>query len=160
MARRLTTEDHLAILRQLKGQERTAGGVESLGGLLAQTRMHGIVLKGAAEIAARWNAKELALGLKAAAEGMAPDHADAIKRDPGCEGKEAVLRALVEWDIDVPEFFAAAAKWVQNEPVWAAPPSMKHSKDTAAECRGLAAIGIAQTRAKSRRRRRRLGHFD
>ena len=149
MAKRLTTEDHLALLRLLRQQERTDIGVEQLRILLTQAKVHGLAVKGAAEIAEKWNARELAPALQSAARDMAPERPDAIKRDPGCEGKEAVLRALVEWDADVADFFIAAAAWVQREPVWAAAPSMKNHKDTAAECRGLAAIGIAQTRAQT-----------
>jgi len=147
MSKRLTTEDHLALLRQLKHQDRTDARVEQLRVMLTQVKVHGLAVKGAAEIAEKWNARELAPALQTAAQEMAPDRSDAIKRDPGCEGKEAVLRVLVEWEMDVPELFVAAARWVQPEPVWAPSPGMKNSKDTAAECRGLSAIGIAQTHA-------------
>lgn len=149
MARRMTTEDHLALLRQLKIQAPSPAGIDQLRSIFHSKNVHGIAIKSATEIASRWNAKDLLPALQAAAESLSPAHADAPKRDPGCEGKEAVLRVLVEWDADIPDFFIAAAQWTQHESTWAPSPEMKHSKDTAAECRGLAAIGLAQTRART-----------
>ena len=48
---------------------------------------------------------------------------------------------MVSWEADLPALYVQAAAWVQHAPV------MNGSVDVAAECRGLAAIGIAQTRA-------------
>ena len=143
MAKRSGTEDQLATLRRLRLGEGTPGAIAELGELLKHSKLHGLVLKGAAELADKWEARSLAEVLCAAAEAASPDVAggEANKRDPGCEGKEAVLRAVVGWDAELPAFYVKAAKWVQHAPV------MKGSVDVAAETRGLAAIGIAQTRA-------------
>jgi hypothetical protein len=142
MAKRLTTEDHLAVLRQLRAGEPTPAALAALEQLLRTPRVHGIVIKGAAELAYKWEARVLVPALAAAAEGLAPDaRADEVqKRDPGAEAKEAILRALVDWEADVPDLYWKAARWEQFAPI------MNGSRDVAAECRGLAALGIAQTR--------------
>jgi len=141
MAKRATTEDHLALLRDVRQREATQESLATLRALVSAPKIHGLVLKGAAELAQKWDAKSLADILRDAAEALAPP--EGIKRDPGCEGKAAVLRTLIEWDADFPQFFLIAARWVQMEP------GQKKSIDTAGECRGLAAIGIASTRPES-----------
>ena len=65
---------------------------------------------------------------------------DPIKRDPQCRAKRAIVRALIELDRWEDDVFAAALTCVQREPVWGG------SADTAAELRGLAALGYAQLR--------------
>jgi hypothetical protein len=142
MAKRLTTEDHLAALRQLRAGEPTPSTLAALEQLLRTPRVHGIVIKGAAELAYQWEARALIPALAAAAETLAPDvlGEDAPKRDPGAEAKEAILRALVDWEADLPDLYLKAARWEQFAPI------MHGRKDVAAECRGLAALGIAQTR--------------
>jgi hypothetical protein len=63
---------------------------------------------------------------------------DGIKRDPGCRGKVAIARALLElgqWEDDV---FARGVSLVQREPAFGGP------VDTAAELRGV--CGIAHAR--------------
>jgi hypothetical protein len=62
----------------------------------------------------------------------------AIQRDPGCRGKIAIARALLElgrWEEGV---FAAGARLVQAEPAWGG------TSDTAAELRGVCGIAFAQ----------------
>ena len=142
MARRMTTEDQLAGLRRLRTGESSAQALAELEQLLRTPRAHGLVIKGAAELAHKWEARALIPALVAAAEALAPDAlgTEAPKRDPGCEGKEAILRALVDWEAEVPDLYWKAAKWQQRAPM------MNGSKDVAAECRGLAALGLAQTR--------------
>ncbi len=142
MAKRLTTEEQLARLRELRAapeEGRTVGAIE---GLLGNGRVHGIVVKGAAELARAWEARGIAGRLCEVARGLAGGvvGSHGAKRDPGCEGKLAVMQALVEWGAEVPEFYVEAAKWVQWEETWG------KSVDKAAECRGNAAIGIARTR--------------
>lgn len=143
MAKRLTTDDQLALLRTLRALDSSAAHLDQLGVLLRTSRLHGLALKGAADLAEKWDARSLLEALAAAAESLAPNvlGADANKRDPGAEGKQAALRVLVAWEADLPALYVQAAAWVQHAPV------MNGSVDVAAECRGLAAIGIAQTMA-------------
>jgi hypothetical protein len=142
MAKRLTTEDQLACLRRLRQEEPSPANLAELERLLREPRAHGMAIRGAAELAERWAARSLASALGAAAQHLSPEAlgGDAQKRDPGCEGKEAALRALITWEADFPDLFLAASAWKQHAPI------MNGSKDVAAECRGLAALGIAQTR--------------
>jgi hypothetical protein len=61
-----------------------------------------------------------------------------IQRDPGCRGKIAIARALLElgrWEEDV---FAAGARYIQAEPAWGG------TNDTAAELRGVCGLAFAQ----------------
>jgi hypothetical protein len=142
MAKRLSTEDYLAALRRLRAGDASPQGLAELEQLLRTPRAHGIVIKGAAELAHRWDARVLIPALAAAAAVLAPEvlGRDAAKRDPGCEAKEAILRTLIDWEADLPELYQQAAAWHQYTPI------MNGQKDVAAECRGLAALGIAQTR--------------
>jgi hypothetical protein len=126
------------LLRPLRNGEKSDAAIAELQRLLESPRLHGMVLKMTAELAEKWDAHSLAPALVIAAESLAPAP-EIHKRDPGCEGKQAVLHALATWEADVPAFYHAAARWIQREPV------QRGTIDTAAECRGLAAIGIAQT---------------
>ena len=137
MAKRMTTEDHLALLRQLRSADGSAADVAALQQMLTAPRVHGIVVKAVAELAEKWSAKTLLSDLAATALDLAA--ADAQKRDPGCEGKEAILRTLIGWEADVPDLYIQAAQWQQRAPV------LGGSVDVAGECRGLAAVGIAIT---------------
>src|SRR5262245_28482936 len=101
MAKRLTTEDHLALLRKLRTAEGTPTDIAALEQMLKSSKLHGIVVKGAADLAEKWSAKSLTPLLATVAENLAG--LDGQKNDPGCEGKEAVLRALVGWEADVPD---------------------------------------------------------
>ncbi|HVT80035.1 MAG TPA: HEAT repeat domain-containing protein, partial [Phycisphaerae bacterium] len=142
MAKRMTTDDQLATLRRLRAGESSPAAIAELGTLLHTPKLHGLTLKGAADLAEKWDARPLAAALAQAAESLAPGMVeDPNKRDPGAEGKQAALRALVAWEAELPDLFLKAAAWKQHAPV------MNGSVDVAAECRGLAAIGIAQTRA-------------
>jgi HEAT repeat protein len=137
MAKRLTTEDHLATLRQLRTASSTPGAIAQLESLLRSPNLHGTVARGAAALAAQWDAKSLALLLADVALSLAPP--DKSKRDPGAEGKQEILRTLIAWEADLPDLYRQAARWIQKTPVFGG------FVDNAAECRGLAAIGIART---------------
>jgi hypothetical protein len=63
---------------------------------------------------------------------------DAAKQDPGCVAKLAIARALVELDDPAAEVYFAGARHVQLEAGWG------ESIDTAAELRGLCAIGLVR----------------
>jgi len=60
----------------------------------------------------------------------------AAKRDPNCLAKKAIVRALYELDCDDVDFFLAAIRYRQMEPVWGG------SVDTAADLRSSAAMGL------------------
>ncbi len=142
MAKRSPLEDQLSLLRQLRHSQPAPPALADLERLLRTPKTHGLAIKTAAELAHQWEARTLTGALVEAAEALSPDAlgTEAPKRDPGCEGKEALLRALVDWEADVPELYWKASQWVQHAPI------MHGTKDVAAECRGLAALGLAQTR--------------
>ncbi len=57
--------------------------------------------------------------------------------DKGCVAKLAIVRALTKLDHDDAELYLAGMKHIQREPVWGG------SEDTAAELRGICALGLA-----------------
>lgn len=59
-----------------------------------------------------------------------------IKRDPNCLAKKAIVRALHELDCDNADFYLAAIRYRQMEPVWGG------SVDTATDVRTSAAMGL------------------
>lgn len=63
---------------------------------------------------------------------------DAVKRDPQCKGKVAVVRALRRADHYVEEVFLTGVRLVQHEPVWGG------RVDTAAELRGICAMVLME----------------
>lgn len=65
---------------------------------------------------------------------------DPVRRDPGCAGKIAVVRALDELGWNDPEVFARAARCVQLEPAWGKP------VDTAGPVRRFGLGGLVRTR--------------
>jgi hypothetical protein len=60
----------------------------------------------------------------------------AVKADPNCIAKRAILHALVALDHDDAALFVAALRYRQPEPVWGG------TRDTAAELRAAAAMGL------------------
>lgn len=58
------------------------------------------------------------------------------KRDPSCIAKKAIVRALCELDCDDADFYLAAIRYRQMEPVWGG------SVDTAIDVRCTAAMGL------------------
>jgi len=59
-----------------------------------------------------------------------------LKKDPGCAGKTAIIRALVRLGHDDAEIYRRGVEYEQPEPIWG------RRKDTAAELRGLCALGL------------------
>ncbi|MCL2641617.1 MAG: HEAT repeat domain-containing protein [Phycisphaerales bacterium] len=135
---RPTTESHLATLRQLRSAPTAPQTIPALIEILRSKNLHGLVIKLAAELADQLTAKELAPQLAETITGLIAETTS--KRDPGCEGKTAALKALINWEINAPDLYLTAAAYHQHEPI------MGGSIDTAAEFRGLAALGIATTR--------------
>jgi len=62
----------------------------------------------------------------------------ASKRDPGCRGKVAIVRSLLELERWEPDVFERGIRYVQNEPAMGGP------VDTAAEVRAVSAMAYAQ----------------
>lgn len=89
-------------------------------------------------------AAEKAVRLQAGS--VTPELVDAFRRllpggpksDPGCTAKLAIVKALVELDDPAAEVYFAGARHTQPEPVWGG------SVDTAAEMRGICAIGLTR----------------
>lgn len=65
---------------------------------------------------------------------------DPVKRDPGCRGKVAVVKALDRTEQRAFEVFERGARYVQNEPVWGG------KVDTAAELRGVCGMALVHAR--------------
>ena len=138
MPPRPSTESHLATLRQLRGAPSAPQTVSALAEVLRAKNLHGLVVKMAAELAEQVAAKEFAPPLVDVITGLLAETSP--KRDPGCEGKTAALKTLVSWEIDVPDLYLTAAVYRQLEP------SFNGSVDSAAEFRGIAALGLAFSR--------------
>jgi hypothetical protein len=99
-----------------------------------KNRSHRVVAK-AAEKAAREMAVGAAAVLVDAFRRLLPGGS---KHDPGCVAKLAIVKALVELDDAAAEVFFAGTRYVQMEASWGPP------VDTAAEMRGICAIGLAR----------------
>src|SRR5262249_48644808 len=112
--------------------------VAALGELLRGRNLHGLVVKMAAELAERVGAKGLAVELGEGVTGLIAE--GAAKRDAGGEGKTGAGRAVGGGEADLAELYVAAARYRQMEPV------MNGAVDTAAEFRGMAALGLAFSR--------------
>src|SRR5260370_1006743 len=95
-----------------------------------------VLVAKAARIAAEWKAVDLI-----------PQLLDAFERflaqpevtDKGCTAKLEIVKALTSMEHASPEVFLKGIRHVQMEPTWGG------SIDTAAELRGVSAIGLAQT---------------
>lgn len=61
---------------------------------------------------------------------------DPIKNDPGCLGKTAIVAALVQLEHKEAEIFREGIAYRQPEPIWGG------EVDTAAELRGICAVGL------------------
>lgn len=133
MGRRDRVSERLAAIAALRADPE-AGVAELRKAVRSKT---GLVIAAAVEIIAEARLEPL---LSELAPAFARLLEDPVKRDPQCRGKIAVVRALVELERWEDEVFAAAIAHVQREPVWGG------SQDTAAELRGLAALGYAQLR--------------
>ena len=59
-----------------------------------------------------------------------------VKRDPNCYAKKAIVRALYDLDCGDVDFYLAAIRYQQMEPVWGGP------VDTATDLRVSAAMGL------------------
>jgi hypothetical protein len=98
-----------------------------------KNRSHRVVAK-AADKAARMTSA-VAPGLVDAFRRLLPGGA---KQDPGCVAKLAIVKALIELEDPAAEVYFAGARLTQLEGSWGEP------IDTAAELRGICAIGLAR----------------
>lgn len=131
MARRGRVEERLAELAALRDDPSAAiGELEK-----ALRSKVGLIVAAAAEIAGEGGLRELAPTLSAAFARMCEDP---VHRDPQCRAKIAVARALIELDEWGEGVFEVGTRLVQREPIWGG------TQDTAAELRGVCAIGYAQ----------------
>lgn len=80
--------------------------------------------------------------LRALPEAFARLLEDPVKRDPGCRGKAAIVRALDRVELREIELFMRGVRHVQHEPVWGG------RVDTAAELRGICGMALAHARAE------------
>ncbi len=146
MAKRPSTDAHLARLRTLRQNPTDPALPQALHEILTTRLTHGIVLKLAATLARDSVQRQLAPDLAAAIPHfLGPD---AVKSDPGCEGKIEAAKTLIEWEADTLHPFIALATYRQLEPRYGGEHEPRH-KDTAAELRGLAAIAIARLRPEN-----------
>lgn len=64
---------------------------------------------------------------------------DAVKRDPNCIAKKAIVRALVALECRDAQFYLEGIRYVQMEPAWGTP------VDTAVDVRGSCAMGLVSS---------------
>jgi hypothetical protein len=121
MAKRLTTDSALALLRQLRAAPTAPETLPALEKLLSAPNIHGLALKSAATLAASLDARSLAPALTAAITSHTGP--DAAKRDPGCEAKIAMVRTLLEWDADLPDLFLTLSRYTQAKAATTPPPT-------------------------------------
>jgi HEAT repeat protein len=127
-------EDQLARLADLRSQPPSPEARVEVAGFL-NARSNLLAAK-AARIAGEWQATELIPELLSAFERflVKPEVAD-----KGCAAKTEIVKALCKLEHSSPSVFLRGMRHVQMEAVWG--PLV----DTAAELRGLSAIGLAQT---------------
>jgi hypothetical protein len=65
---------------------------------------------------------------------------NAEKSDPQCWAKNAIAKALAEFEYQDPEFFLAGMRHIQLEPVWGG------TEDSAGTLRGVCALALVQCR--------------
>jgi HEAT repeat protein len=127
-------EDQIARLAELRGQPPSPETLREVAGFL-NARSNLLAAK-AARIAGEWQATELIPELLSAFDRflVKPE-----TTDKGCGAKTEVIKTLCKLEHSSPSVFLRGMRHVQMEPVWGLP------VDTAAELRGLSAIGLAQT---------------
>jgi ribosomal protein S11 len=133
MSRRDPTETQLDRLAELRASPPPrAELVVELRRLLAARSAH--VVAKAARLAGEQQLAELLPELRSAFDQRM---VDPVKRDPQCAAKSAIVNALLALEEVEPSVFLRGIRHVQREPVWGG------TVDTAAELRGLCALGLA-----------------
>src|SRR4051794_10661581 len=133
MAKGRSVEEVLAELGALRGSAGAGVLAEVLPRYLANKS--NLVVARAAEVAGKGELKALQADLVAAFWRFMEK---AAKTDPGCAAKKAVVEALYEMGLAEREVFLAGIHHVQNEPRWGG------ESDTAAELRGVSAMGLVR----------------
>jgi hypothetical protein len=126
VAKRLTTEDALALLPHLRAIESDADLLRELRPLLRH-RSNFVIAKAAA-LAENRGLAQLAPELT---EAFAYFMSDCVKRDPDCSAKLAIVNALSRIHEPMHGVFLAGVQHIQREPAWGGP------IDTAATLRAL-----------------------
>ena len=127
-------EDQLTRVAELRSQPPSPEARGEVAGFL--NGKSSLLAAKAARIAGEWQAAELIPELLSAFDRflVKPE-----VTDKGCGAKTEILKALCKLEHSSPSVFLRGIRYVQMEAVWG------RSVDTAAEVRGLSAIGLAQT---------------
>jgi len=133
MAPRLSLDDKLALLRELRGQ---ALSLEQKGELRKRIGdRSNLVVAAVAAIAGENSLVELSKDLEAAFDRFM---VDPLKDDKLCRGKIAIVQALDRMEHQDTEVFRRAARHVQPEPVWGG------TEDSASPLRAAALVALAR----------------
>jgi HEAT repeat protein len=138
MATRVSLDDKLAAVRQLRGQVLNADQKAELRKSLGDRS--NLVVAAAAEIAGENALVELAKDLEAAFPRFL---VNPLKDDKLCRAKIAIVQALDKMEHQGTDVFEPAATYVQLEPVWGG------TEDTAVPLRAAALIALARVDGSS-----------
>lgn len=136
MARRDPTEEQLSRLVALREDDDHERVRQELERALTQKKS-ALVVARAAELVVELGAEGLESTLEDAFHRLL---VDPFKRDKGCRGKTAVVKALVELERPASGVYRAGIGYRQPEPVWGG------SEDVAAQVRGWCAHGLVRMR--------------
>ncbi len=125
------TREKLKTLGQLRGSSPDAAGLSLLRTSLADRS--GLVVAEAARIARELDQQILVPDLLTAFDRL---FNNAVKRDPKCQGKTGILKALTGLDHTESPPYVRGSRHVQMEPVWGG------ADDTAALLRGTSILGL------------------
>ncbi len=133
MAKKQSTEEKLATLRQLKNAPLVPETEKTLGKMLGLA--NNILVAKAATIAGHHGIDALIPNLLEAFDRFCDNP---VKRDPGCLAKEAAIATLDQMDYGDAAIFLRGIKWIQAEPAYGRP------VDTAAGMRGQCALALVR----------------
>ncbi len=128
-------EARLEAVRAIRGQAGSPAGRAAIE--MALQDENNFVVASAVEIIAEGEVDGLTPALSAAFERLM---VDPIETDKTCRAKTAIARTLLRLGHDDARLFLTAVRHFQLEPAWGAP------VDTAAELRGLCALGLVRAR--------------
>jgi len=125
-------EEQIEALRQLAELGPSAETTAALRKALGDRA--GLVVAKAAKLASELQLRELVPDLLRAFDRL---FEKPVERDPQCWGKNAIARALIDFDHRQSAAFLRGSRHVQMEPVWGG------QEDTAPTLRGICALGLA-----------------
>ncbi len=134
MARAEQPSEKLAALKTIAGDLRTSQAKALLRKSLSDRSSR--VVTRAAEFIGETDDLSFAEPLVAAFRRLLDD---ALKRDPGCLAKTAIVKALVQLEHADADIYRHGVSYEQHEPIWGG------SKDAAAELRAVCAFGLVST---------------